>query len=138
MTVGEEVDLLLRKIDRRPTQMRSWISRSVSWCTRRENSPCSERTALRAAWAELASIRSAMASARQVELVVEECTLAEFAVSGQAHTQLDTTLQQHVQHHRAAMAVQFQHILAGERMRAGENSSSPSSMTSPSSAWNGP
>ena len=45
------------------TSIRRWISASRSVCTSRENSPDSERLALRAAASVLASIRSAIASA---------------------------------------------------------------------------
>ena len=56
----------------------------------------------------------------QVELVVEKCTLAELTGPSQACTQLQATAQQQVEHHRAAMALQLQHVFACEGVGAGE------------------
>ena len=56
----------------------------------------------------------------QVELVVEEGPLGEFARAGQAGAQLQAALQQQVHDHRAAVALQLQHVLAGEGVGAGE------------------
>ncbi|MCY1434585.1 hypothetical protein D9M71_506490 [compost metagenome] len=56
----------------------------------------------------------------QVELVVEEGAFAEFAGARLAGAELQAALQEHVHHHRAAVALQLQHVLAGEGVRAGE------------------
>ncbi len=58
---------------------------------------------------------------RQVELVVEEGAPREFARFGQPQADFgagfEAARQQHLQHHRAAVAVQFQHVFAGIGMR---------------------
>ncbi|EXI85836.1 MAG: hypothetical protein AW12_02212 [Candidatus Accumulibacter sp. BA-94] len=60
----EEVDFLVREVEGRFDQgARSSISSASKAFTSREKSPCSERTALRAAAAVAASIRSMTASA---------------------------------------------------------------------------
>ena len=38
----------------------------------------------------------------------------------QPRTEFDATLQKQLHHHRPAMALQFEHVLAGKRMRRGE------------------
>ena len=53
----------------------------------------------------------------QVDLAVEEGTLGELAGPRVARTERDATLEQAAQHDRAAMHLQLEHILAGERMR---------------------
>lgn len=56
----------------------------------------------------------------QVQLVVEEGALAEFARPRLAGAQFKTTLHQQVEHHRATVALQFEHVFAGEGVRPGE------------------
>lgn len=50
----------------------------------------------------------------QIEFVIEKRALAELTRPGQATTQLQAALQQHIQDDRTAMALQFQHIFTGE------------------------
>ena len=56
----------------------------------------------------------------QVELAVEEGALAELARTGLARTQFAAALDQPQQQHRAAMGLQFDHVFAGEAVRARE------------------
>ncbi|MNC48998.1 hypothetical protein D3C75_981470 [compost metagenome] len=56
----------------------------------------------------------------QVKLVIEECAFAEFTWAGQSATQLYTALQEHIQYYRTTVALEFQHVFAGERVRAGK------------------
>jgi hypothetical protein len=53
-------------------------------------------------------------SLSQIELVVEKRALTEFTWASQSAAQLQTALQQHIQHDRTAMALKFEHIFAGE------------------------
>ncbi len=61
---------------------------------------------------------------RQVELVIQKSAVGKLTGLRQAQAKLFTgfqaALQQHLQHHRAAMALQFQHVFAGIGMRCGE------------------
>ena len=50
----------------------------------------------------------------EVEFVVQERTFTEFSRPCQAATQLQAALQQHIQNHGPAVALQFQDVLAGE------------------------
>ena len=56
----------------------------------------------------------------QVELVVEKGTFTELTRTRQSCAQLQAALQQHVEHHGAAVALQLQHVLPGKGVRAGE------------------
>ena len=107
------------------TSMRRWISASRSWCTSRENSPASERLALRAAASVLASIRSAIASAwaRSI-LSLRKARRVNSPGCGQPQADgragLQAARQQQLQHHRPAVRLQLQHVLAGVGMRRRE------------------
>jgi hypothetical protein len=61
---------------------------------------------------------------REVELVVEERAARELARLGHAQADvlagLEAARQQHLHHHRSAMALQLQHFLAGVRIRCRE------------------
>ncbi len=57
---------------------------------------------------------------REVELVVEVCALRELAGLRRSRTEFEHAAQQQVEHDRAAVPVQFEHVLAGERMRRRE------------------
>ncbi len=50
----------------------------------------------------------------QVELVVEKGAFREFTGTCGARAELQHACQQQVEHHRTAVGVQFQHMLAGE------------------------
>ncbi len=52
-------------------------------------------------------------SLRQVHFVVKKGALREFARLGEARTQLQAALQYGLQHRRAAMALEFQHLFPG-------------------------
>ena len=58
---------------------------------------------------------------RQIELVVQKSALGKFSRLRQAQTGIFTrfqaTFQQHLHHHRAAMALQFEYIFTGIRLR---------------------
>ena len=101
------------------TSMRRWISASRSAWISRENSPD-----MRAAGAARGGFGAGIDQVGdglglgQVDLVVEEGALGEFA--GLGHPQADAPApglqaarQQQLQHHRPAMGLQFQHVLAG-------------------------
>ena len=57
---------------------------------------------------------------RQIKLVVEESALGKLAWLSQARAQFEAALQHQLQHGRATMALQFQHIFTGIGMRRGE------------------
>src|SRR5690606_10543461 len=57
---------------------------------------------------------------RQVQLVVEKGALTEFAGARQSGAELDAAGQQHVEHHRATVTLQFQYVFAGKRVGPGE------------------
>ena len=50
---------------------------------------------------------------RQIELAVEIGTARKFAGFGEPGAKVQATRQQHVQHDRAAMALQFEDVFAG-------------------------
>ena len=50
---------------------------------------------------------------RQVQLAVEKGTFGEFAGSCQPRAKLADTTEQRIEQHRAAVSLQFQHVLAG-------------------------
>ena len=58
---------------------------------------------------------------RQIELVVQECPVREFARLRQSQVaflaRFQTARQQHLQYYRPAVPLQFQHIFAGVGMR---------------------
>ncbi len=54
---------------------------------------------------------------RKVELVVQERPLRELSGFGLPRTKCQRTPQQQVEYHRAAMALEFQHVFAGQRVR---------------------
>ena len=60
----------------------------------------------------------------QVELVVQKSAAREFARFGQAQihaaSRFQHATQQHLQHDRTAVALQFEHVFTGVRMRTGE------------------
>jgi hypothetical protein len=101
--------------------MRRWISASRSAWISAENSPASDRLALRAAASVLASIRSAMASAwarsilsfrkaRSVNSPGRPATRSRPDRWWCGGTGLQAARQQQLQHHRPAMGLKFQHI----------------------------
>ena len=97
--------------------------RSTSWYTTFENAPDSDCVADLAAASVDASIRSAdRFGLGQVELVVQEGAAREFARLRQAQAGLgpgfEHAREQHAQHDRAAVTLQFQHVLAGVRVRS--------------------
>ena len=51
---------------------------------------------------------------RQIQFVVQKGAFGEFARFGNARTQFQTALQQHLQHDLAAVSLQFEHVFAGE------------------------
>jgi len=53
----------------------------------------------------------------QIHSPIEKGALGEFARTCQSRTQLKSQLQQMIQYDRAAMALQFDHIFTGIRMR---------------------
>ena len=57
---------------------------------------------------------------RQIELVVEKSAFGEFAGLGRARTQFEAARQQHLHHHRAAVALQLDDVFAGEARGRGE------------------
>ena len=86
-----------------------------------ENSPCKDRRAERAAASERASIRSATAlGLREIQLSIQKRPARELPGLGQPCTELEAALEQALQHRRAAMPVQLQHVLAGIGVRGRE------------------
>ena len=88
----------------------------------RENAPSSERPAERAAASVLASIRSATASAcARSSLSLRNARRVNSPGSASRRpnraTGVDAALQNQLQHDRAAVALQFEHVLAGVGMR---------------------
>ena len=88
---------------------------------RDENSPCSERSAERAACggAGVDEVDDAL-GLREIELAVEIRAPRELAGLGDARAELEAALQQQPQHDRAAVAVQLEHVLTRVRLRAPE------------------
>ena len=99
--------------------MRRSISRSHRPRTRGEAAG-EERTAERAAAAVEASMRSATLGLGQVELAVEEGAAGEFAGFGEAGAEFEAAGQQHLHDHRAAVALEFDDVFAGEGWGAGK------------------
>ena len=60
---------------------------------------------------------------RQIKLVVEESALGKLAWLSQARAQFEAALQHQLQHGRATMTLQLQHIFAGVGMRRGKEQS---------------
>ena len=57
---------------------------------------------------------------RQIEFVVEKGAFGKLARLGQTCAQIEAAQQQHLHHHGAAVALQFNHVFAGEAGRGGE------------------
>jgi hypothetical protein len=53
-------------------------------------------------------------------LPLRKRAFGEFAGAGRARAEFERAREQQVQHHRAAVRVQFEHVLAGGRVRSGE------------------
>ena len=103
------------------TSMRRLISSSVSAWIARENSPCSERTAERAALRgrgiDQVGDRLGLG---QIHLAVEEGAAAEFTGFGQPGAEVEAAREQHLHDDRAAVALQFEDVFAGKGMRIRE------------------
>ena len=56
----------------------------------------------------------------EIDFIVEKGAFAEFAGARQTRAQANHFAQQAIENHRPAMALQFEHVFAGERMRSGE------------------
>ena len=54
---------------------------------------------------------------REIELVVEVGTAAEFAGFGKSGTEFDDTPKQQIHDNGTAMSLKFEHVLAGKRRR---------------------
>ena len=68
---------------------------------------------------------------RQIELAVEKRAAREFARLGKARAGIEHGAEHRMRHHRSAVALQFEHVLAGIGMRRRKYSAMPSSMRSP-------
>jgi hypothetical protein len=100
------------------TSMRNSTRRATSALTSRENSPDSERNgrARRRRGSRFDQVGDRF-GLNQVQLVIEKCALRELAGLRHPRTQLQTTSQQHLQHHRPTVPLQLEYILAGKGMR---------------------
>ncbi|MCY1174370.1 hypothetical protein D9M73_145700 [compost metagenome] len=126
MAIGEEVDLFLRKVDRRldvNTQGNQRLGEAVHTLGEFPLQRA-QGVARCLAGTGLDQVGDGF-GLRQVELVVKEGALAELARASQTTADLYTALQQHVQNHRAAVSLQFKHVLTSERIRPGKEQSNP-------------
>ena len=57
---------------------------------------------------------------RQVDPVVQERSLREFARSGLPGAEFENAPQQDVEHHRSAVALKLKHVFTGQRVRRGK------------------
>lgn len=115
MAIGEEVDFFFREIDRGldiDPQADQLLGEVMHPLGKRplQGSQC---VAGRLRGARFNQIGNRLGLG-QVEFVVEKGPFTEFPRSRQATAQLEATLEQHVQDNRAAVALQFQYIFAGE------------------------
>ena len=121
VAIGEEIDLLLGKVDgglHIDAQLDQLLAQLVH-APREFTLQRAQGIARRLGRAGLDQVGDGL-GLRQVQLVVKEGALAELARSRLPRAQGQAAVQQQIEHHRPAMPLQFQHILAGERMRAGE------------------
>ena len=102
------------------TCMRSRVSCSVSMCTRCEKTPASERNAARAAVCEPASMRSATASACARSSLPFRNALGEIRPRAARAAERQQAREQHVEHHRTAVALKLEHVFAGVGLRRGK------------------
>ena len=116
--VGEEIDLLFREIDRSldPHPQPEQRLGQLVHLRRELASQRPERGTRRLRGAAVDEVGDRF-GLREVELVVQERPLRELSGFGLARAERQDTAQQHVEHHRAAMALEFQHVFAGERVR---------------------
>ncbi len=119
--VGEEVDLLFRKIDRRLNVGSQLDERVGEAPDHRRELPLqgSHRSTSRLSRAGVDQVGDRLGLS-QIELVVEKRTLCELARVGASRPELDDSRYQSLEHHLAPVTVQFQHVLAGVRVRCRE------------------
>ena len=121
MAIGQEIDFLFREVDRGldiDTQGNQCLCQAVHTLgefalQRAQGIACS------LAGARLDQVSDGFRLG-QIQLVIEERPLAEFAWPRQTAADLYTALQQHIQYHWAAMPLQLEYILAGKRVRPWE------------------
>ena len=119
--VGEEVDLFLGKVDGR-LDIDAQADQLFDQALHPAREFALQRTqgiARRLFGARLDEVGDGFGLG-QVELVVEKGAFAEFTRPGQARTLFQGAAQQQVEDHRAAMALEFQHVFAGEGVGTGK------------------
>ena len=119
--VGEEIDLLLRKIDRR-FDVHARLGHGLGQRMHRDGKLTLHRTQRGARGLDRAAVDEIgdRFGLGQVELVVEESAAGELARLGHASAELQCAREQHVHDDRSAVAVQFENVFAGEGGRRGE------------------
>lgn len=106
MTVGEEVDFFLWKINRRfnVDAQADQLLGQVMHTQRKGTLQRAQSIARRLCRTGLDQVSNGFGLG-QVKLVVEECPLTEFTWTCQAAAQLQAALQQHIQYDRTAVAL---------------------------------
>ena len=126
LAVGEEIDLLFRKIDGR-LDVGAQVDHRLGEPAHHGGELALQRAhrrARRLARAGVDQIRDRL-GLRQIQLVVEEGALREFPGLRAACAELERAPDQRLHHHRAAVAVQLEHVLAGVGVRRGKEERKP-------------
>ena len=121
LAVGEEVDFLFGKIDGRLHVGAQLDDRLGEAAHHGGELPLqrAHRRARRLARARIDQVRDRL-RLRQIELVVEEGALRELARLRAARAELQGALHQCLEHHRAAVALQLEHVLTRIGVRGRE------------------
>ncbi len=119
--VGEEIDLLLRKIDGR-FDVHARLGHGLGQRIHRDGKLALHRTQRGARGLDRAAVDQIgdRFGLGQVELVVEESAAGELARLGHASAELQCAREQHVHDDGPAVTVQLENVFASERGRRGE------------------
>ena len=119
--VAQRVDLLVGKVERRldqHAQLDQLVHQAMD-LARKLAGQRAQRRAGRLRRAGLDQVGNRLGLG-QVQLVVEKGTAGELARLRQPRTEFQAASQQLLHHHWAAVALQFEHVLAGKGMRRGK------------------
>ena len=113
--LGKEVDLLVRKVDRALTEDAQFekLSLNPMHALRERARQGPQRAPGRLARGAVDEVEHRL-RLRQVHLAVDECPLRELSRFRTPCAERQHPFKQHVEHHGAAMSLQFQHVLAGQ------------------------
>ena len=117
----ERVDLLLREVERRLDE-RAQLDQLIDEVSDRGRElalKAAHRAARRGLGGRLDDVRDRLGLC-EIELVVEERPPGELARLGETGAELEAAPQEHLQDHRAAVALELEDVLGGVRVRRGK------------------